>query len=176
MREGSLNNFSTADPKWGSRSAQPDAKPLFWKILAASPSESRFYRDRARPPTHKSLRMNTLVDPEEKIVGGGGGCIDIRRPSLDGLLAASHVPHFSPRTREMEHPAASDQSESKAADRSVRSPSSAPPAHCFRDAFIPARNRRCGFCWRCSANRRRATSPDKTLGRALPPAALAPRE
>jgi len=72
MIEGSPNNLSTADPKRGSRSAQSDANSLFRKILAASPSESRFCPDPAAPATRKPLRMNTLVDPEEKNSRGEG--------------------------------------------------------------------------------------------------------
>jgi len=73
MRKGSPNNLLTADPKRGSRPAQPGAKSLFRHILAASPLGSVFWPDSARSATHKPLRMNILADPEEKIVGGGGG-------------------------------------------------------------------------------------------------------
>src|SRR5258708_37843364 len=65
MRESSPNNFSTSDPKTGARS---DGKSLFRKILAASPSSSRFYPDHVIPTTHKPLRMNTLGDQKKKIL------------------------------------------------------------------------------------------------------------
>src|SRR5271165_2524298 len=93
MHEGSPNNLSTANPKWGSRSAQSDAKSLLRNILAASPSGSRFYPDPTRPATHKPLRMNTLVDPEEKIVGGGGGG--------GGVMLRGPTPKASEASREL---------------------------------------------------------------------------
>jgi hypothetical protein len=86
MRELSPNNLSTADPKRGSWSAPSDAKSLFRNILAASPSGSRFYPGPTLPATHKPLRMNTLVDPEEKIVGGRGG--DTRSAASESVLAS----------------------------------------------------------------------------------------
>jgi hypothetical protein len=61
MRGGSLNNFSIAGPKRGSRPVQSDVKSLFLNILAASPSGSILCLDRVLPATHKPLRMNTLA-------------------------------------------------------------------------------------------------------------------
>ena len=87
MREGSPKNLSTADSKWGSRSAPSDAKSLFRKILAASASGSRFYPDPTLPAARKPLRMNILANPEEKNGGGGGGDIkkrSFRKPGKDG--------------------------------------------------------------------------------------------
>jgi hypothetical protein len=75
MREGSPNNFSTADPKRGSRSLQPNAKCLFQNILAASPCGSIFYPDPVLSTTSKPLRMNTLADPEKNV--GGGTAVSI---------------------------------------------------------------------------------------------------
>src|SRR5271157_2764641 len=46
--------------------------------------------------------MNTLADPEEKIVGGWGA--DIKRSTPEGLLASAQVPTSRIRTREMRHP------------------------------------------------------------------------
>jgi hypothetical protein len=70
MRESSLNNFPTADPRtaW-----QSEGKSLFRNILAASPCESRFCPDLAIPMTHKSLRMNILGTRSKKNSTGKPG-------------------------------------------------------------------------------------------------------
>jgi hypothetical protein len=89
MREGSPNNLLTADPKRGSRPAQPGAKSLFRHILAASPLGSVFWPDSARSATHKLLRMNILADPEEKIVGGEGVTLSSKTATRWGVLAGA---------------------------------------------------------------------------------------